>query len=40
MRTALESCNHIALSVDLRACVSGGMHAMMDVYAIIGLRRW
>ena len=40
VREALELEGHIALSVDLRACEVGGIHACLDVRDVVGLRRW
>ena len=40
MRQALERVGRIALSVDLRPCEVGGMHACLDVRAVAGKRRW
>jgi hypothetical protein len=40
MRTALEREGRTALSVDLRPCELGGMHAQLDVRLILPLRHW
>ena len=40
VRTALERRGRWALSVDLRLCEVGGMHAVMDVRLVAPLRVW
>ena len=40
VRTALERKGHVALSVDIRDCDIGGMHAILDIRDVIGLKHW
>ena len=40
VRSALEARGIIALSVDLRRCLGGGMHATLNVYSVLPLARW